>query len=215
MAKRKSKYYVVWKGHRPGVYETWETASQQVVGYAGAQYISFGTRAEAEAAYRGSYFDYVGTAGRPAAGTAPNAADLSLLGVVADSIAVDAACSGNPGPMEYRGVDVSTRAELFRLGPFDDANNNVGEFLAIVHALAMLAKAGKLQMPVYSDSVTAISWIRNGKCRTSLVPTARNTKIFDMIGRAERWLADNLFLNPVLKWETEHWGENPADFGRK
>jgi ribonuclease HI len=36
-----------------------------------------------------------------------------------------------------------------------------------------------------------------------------------MISRAENWLAANLKRNTVKKWQTEVWGEVPADFGRK
>lgn len=42
--------------------------------------------------------------------------------------------------MEYRGVYVRTGQELFRIGPYPDGTNNVGEFLALVHALALLKK---------------------------------------------------------------------------
>lgn len=36
--------------------------------------------------------------------------------VIENSLAVDAACSGNPGPMEYRGVHVASRQEIFHFG---------------------------------------------------------------------------------------------------
>ena len=36
------------------------------------------------------------------------------LPFVKESIAVDAACSGNPGELEYRGVDLQTGEEIFR-----------------------------------------------------------------------------------------------------
>ena len=49
----------------------------------------------------------------------------------ASAWAVDAACSGNPGPMEYRGIDLATGAEIFHFGPVH-GTNNIGEFLAIV-----------------------------------------------------------------------------------
>ena len=51
--------------------------------------------------------------------------------------AVDAGCSGNPGPMEYRGVDMRTGKQIFHFGPIQ-GTNNIGEFLAIVHALALM-----------------------------------------------------------------------------
>jgi ribonuclease HI len=132
-----------------------------------------------------------------------------------DSIVVDAACSGVPGPMEYRGVFLRDGKQLFHQGPFPDGTNNVGEFLAIVHALALLDRQGDRRTPVYSDSRNGIEWVRQKRCGTKLERTPANEPIFDRIARAERWLREHRWENPVRKWETEEWGEIPADFGRK
>ena len=136
------------------------------------------------------------------------------LEVSANAVAVDAACSGNPGIMEYRGVDTKTQAEIFRIAPIKDGTNNIGEFLAIVHALAFM-KQRNLSLPVYSDSKIAMSWVRQKVCKTKVPRTSHNEKIFELIARAEQWLHNNTYPNPILKWETQAWGENPADFGRK
>lgn len=208
----KQKFYVVWEGHRPGVYTTWDACKKQVDGFNGAKYKSFESKAEAEAALKSNYWKFIKKAepsAAPAAGKTPRSA------IIQDSIAVDAACSGNPGDMEYRGVVTSTKQELFHMGPLEDGTNNIGEFLAIVHALAMLKQQGKPKLPIYSDSKTAQGWVKKGKCNTKLEHSGRNEKIFELIDRAEKWLALNTITNPILKWETEHWGENPADFGRK
>lgn len=213
-SKTKTKFYVVWRGVRPGVYTTWAEASQHVSGYAGAKFKSFESRAEAEAAFRGSAADYIGIAKR-AAPSAKRVTDLASMGVDLDGVAVDAACSGVPGPMEYRGVELRDGSELFRIGPYEDGTNNIGEFLAIVHALELLKKQGRTDIPIYSDSRNAIGWIRAKQCRTNLGRTGRNEPIFDLISDALKWLRQNEPENPILKWETEDWGENPADFGRK
>lgn len=135
-------------------------------------------------------------------------------GVRADAIAVDAACSGNPGPMEYRGVDLATGQELFRYGPVH-GTNNVGEFLAIVHALAWLHRQG-LVRTVYTDSRNALLWVRAGKCRTRLARAPRTEPLYRLIARAEAWLQAHPRTGiPLLKWHTGRWGEIPADFGRK
>lgn len=128
---------------------------------------------------------------------------------------VDAACSGNPGDMEYRGVYAADGRELFHVGPLAEGTNNIGEFLAIVHALAWLKQQGHPDFRIYSDSYNAQVWIKAKKCRTKLERTPRNAKIFELIERAERWLAANPVTNPIIKWDTERWGEIPADFGRK
>lgn len=131
-----------------------------------------------------------------------------------EAVAVDAACSGNPGPMEYRGIYLRTGKELFHFGPVH-GTNNIGEFLAIVHALALLKQKGLDDMPVYSDSVNAQIWVRKKKCKTTLVRNADTEYLHGLIARAEAWLRNNTFNNPILKWRTEEWGEIPADFGRK
>ena len=130
------------------------------------------------------------------------------------SIAVDAASSGNPGTMEYRGVDTLTKQVLFHKGPFKMGTNNVGEFLAIVHGLAFLKKQHSDRV-LYTDSKTAISWVRKKECNTSLKPTPENKPLFDLIKRAEQWLKTNPYTTVVKKWDTKTWGEIPADFGRK
>jgi ribonuclease HI len=207
----KQKFYVVWEGHQPGVYASWDACKKQVDGFNGAKYKSFESRNEADAAFKSNYWKFVKKADpvKPGGGKTPRSA------IIRDSIAVDAACSGNPGDMEYQGVVTATGQQLFHMGPMKDGTNNIGEFLAIVHALAMLKQMSKPQLPIYSDSKTAQGWVKKGKCNTKLEPTGRNAKIFELIDRAEKWLAVNKITNPVLKWETEDWGEIPADFGRK
>lgn len=212
MSKPKPKFYVVWQGHRPGIYTTWDDTARQVQGYPGARYKSFASRAEAETAYAGAYAGY---AGKNSTAVKRPSGDLASMGVVMNSVSVDAACSGNPGTMEYRGVDTATGDELFRVGPHEEGTNNIGEFLAIVHALAMLRQQIRPHVPIYSDSVSAQSWVRQKRCKTNLMPTERNAKIFELIHRAEAWLRDNPVTNPILKWDTGNWGEIPADFGRK
>lgn len=134
--------------------------------------------------------------------------------IIRESLSVDASCSGNPGRMEYRGVDTGTGRVLFHVGPYEQATNNIGEFLALVHALAFLKKQN-LNLPVYSDSTNGMLWVKQKKCKTKLQPNEANKPVFDLIRRAEIWLQNNTYSNPVLKWDTKNWGEIPADFGRK
>jgi ribonuclease HI len=205
------KFYVVWKGRRPGVFDTWAECQQQIAGFSGAEYKAFARREEAEKAFAESYAQY---RGQDTATLHKTPEELSELGVVLDSICVDAACSGNPGDLEYRGVDTRTREVQFHEGPFAQGTVNIGEFLAIVHALAGLKRAGRA-CPVYSDSQVALGWLRDSRVNTKLERNAANRKLFELIDRAEKWLRENAYSNPVLKWDTDRWGENPADFGRK
>lgn len=130
------------------------------------------------------------------------------------ALAVDAACSGNPGIMEFRGVIADTRTEVFRRGPFPNATNNIGEFLALVLGLAYLKKYN-LPWILYTDSVTALAWVREKRCKSKLTWNQQNQDLFIMVRKAEDWLRQNTWNTEIRKWETEHWGEIPADFGRK
>jgi ribonuclease HI len=206
-----SKFYVVWEGHTPGIYETWDACRKQIGNYPGARYKSFPTRVAAENAYRKGYDGFKQSD--------PEAKALfSVQGnqpkPVYPSLAVDAAWNTATGDMEYQGVNAQTGALVFKQGPYRDGTNNIGEFLAIVHALALLKREGS-NLPVYTDSMTAISWVRKKKANTKLTPTPNNQILFELIARAEKWLKENTWKNPLLKWETTIWGEIPADFGRK
>jgi ribonuclease HI len=214
MAAKKQKYYVVWVGAKAGVYDNWDKAKAQIQGFPDAKYKSFESKAEADKAFAGNYRDYYDFSKKtpPSVKTTPKAAKSTII---QDSLSVDAACSGNPGLMEYRGVYTRTGQQLFHQGPFPEGTNNIGEFLALVHGLAYLKREGKPTLPIYSDSKTGISWVTKKKVKTELAKTHRNEPIFDLIERALIWLDNNTYDNPIIKWETESWGEIPADFGRK
>lgn len=206
------KYYTVWKGVNPGVYDSWTDCQLQIKNYKGALYKSFATREEAEVALNSPAHHYLHPSEK--SGQTSHVAKKQLPeNFDANCLAVDAACSGNPGPMEYRGVYLLTGQEIFHYGPVY-GTNNIGEFLAIVHGLALLKKQG-LNMTIYSDSRNALNWVKQKKCKTKLERTERTEQLFQMIERAEKWLRENTYTMPVLKWETEQWGEVPADFGRK
>ncbi|MEG1685391.1 MAG: ribonuclease H family protein [Bacteroides sp.] len=203
----KQKLYVVWEGVTPGIYTSWTDCQLQIKGYEGAKYKSFDSREEAERAYQSNPYKYIGLKKQ---GTIVVPSDPKIE---KNSLAVDAACSGNPGPMEYRGVYIQTGQEIFRFGP-TLGTNNIGEFLAIVHGLALIQQK-KLKMPIYTDSRTAISWVKNKKCKTLLTRNKNTEQLFLYIERAEKWLRENRYTTPIIKWETKEWGEIPADFGRK
>src|SRR5918998_1011602 len=105
----KHKFYVVWKGRQNGIFTTWAEAEQQVKGFLGAQYKSFDTLKEAETAFRSGYEDYKG---KPSSmGKWREASVKPIL----PSLCVDAACSGSPGKLEYRGVFTESADEVFRV----------------------------------------------------------------------------------------------------
>lgn len=206
----KNKYYVVWQGRNPGIYDNWEVCKKEIIGCKGALYKGFPDLKSAQEAYRMGYEAYKDA----------NPSSKSVTTIQSDekpitqAIAVDAACAGNPGKMEYRGVFVETKTEVLHSPIFENGTNNIGEFLAIVHALSW-QKKNNLHYPIYSDSVNAQLWIRQKKCKTKLQPNSKNAILFHWIQQAENWLANNTIDVPIMKWRTEIWGEIPADFGRK
>ena len=233
----KQKYYVVWNGPSPGVYSSWEACQEAVSGVSGAKYKSFKSQAEAEDAFEMGEEAYEeakasddSTSNNSSksgnSGNSSSSCDISKpirpaynpaklpAEAIREAIAVDAACSGNPGAMEYRGVYLADGKEIFHYGPVH-GTNNIGEFLAIVHGLALLKQKGLDNMPIYSDSVNAQLWVRKHHCKTTLVRNDQTEKLYQMIERAEAWLRNNTYKNPIIKWQTDKWGEIPADFGRK
>ncbi|MBO4966178.1 MAG: ribonuclease H family protein [Muribaculaceae bacterium] len=217
------KFYVVWAGHNPGVYDSWDDAQEQIQNFKGAKYKSYTSAAEAAEAYRqgilldenlslGNFLTQLST--RIQDSKTATADWHRFPEIDRNGWAVDASCLGNPGVMEYQGVDLATGKRLFRIGPFQGATNNIGEYLAIVHALALLEQRGE-RRTIYSDSRTGMAWARKGFANTKIAPTAQNKPVRDLIQRANAWLANHSFRVPVLKWDTDRWGEIPADFGRK
>lgn len=214
MAKsKKKKYYTVWKGHHTGVFESWADCKAQIDNFEGAIYKSFSTFDAAKKALKGNYKDYIGKTSKFKSELSEE--QLKKIGEPNyNSISVDAASAGNPGKMEYRGVDTKTKKQLFIQGPFEEGTNNLGEFLAIVHGLAFLKKK-KSNRIIYTDSKTAISWVKKKKCNTKLQRNDKNKALFELVDRAVNWLKNNTYDTVIVKWETKAWGEIPADFGRK
>lgn len=218
------KYYVVWVGQQPGVYTEWSACQAQVKSFKDAKYKAFSSKAEAERALVEGWKKYWGkpSAGsntsvkkRPSgSGSAKAASAGSKEEIDYDSISVDVGTRGNPGPIEYRGVDTGTGETLFAVGPIPNGTNNLGEFLAIVHSLAYLKKLGS-KKTVYSDSRTALKWVREKKVATNLARNESTKEVWDLVDRALNWLQNNRYENKVLKWETQEWGEIKADYGRK
>jgi len=203
---------VVWFGNPAGIFDSWKECQHSIKGVPGAQYKSFLTFNEAKIAYNKEYADYKGK------NTKKKTLSKEELQKIGEpnlyTIAVDAASSGNPGIMEYRGVDTQTHQQLFHQGPFQQGTNNIGEFLALVHGLAYL-KQQKSDRKIYSDSRIAIGWVKKKKCNTKLKQSPKNKKVFELLSRAEDWLKNNTYTTIIIKWETKAWGEIPADFGRK
>lgn len=218
------KFYVVWEGRHPGIYEDWADAEEQIANFPGAKYKCYSSQEEAVKAFRKYLVNEDAPLGEILVGASTNGADANkkendrsyfeFPEIDLDGWAVDASCMGNPGVMEYRGVELRTGRELFRMGPFQDATNNIGEFLALVHAIALQYRQQDWHT-IYSDSATGMTWLRNRRVKTTLKPTPGNARVFELMARALTWISSHQWNTRILKWQTQLWGEIPADFGRK
>ncbi|SFT21548.1 ribonuclease H [Paenibacillus sp. BC26] len=217
----KQKFYVVWVGRKPGVYSNWSECQAQTSGFDDAKFKSYETRAAADEAYQGGWKKHWGQGGGSAGSSSGQsfkrksaAAEAGSEEIDYNSISVDVGTNGNPGPVEYKGVDTQTGEVIFAVGPISKGTNNLGEFLAIVHGLAYLKKLGS-NKTVYSDSMNALKWVRQKEVSSTLVRDASTAEIWGMVDRAVKWLQTNTYSNKVLKWQTKQWGEIKADYGRK
>ncbi|MDE7118979.1 MAG: ribonuclease H family protein [Muribaculaceae bacterium] len=223
MAKR--KFYVVWEGRQPGIYDNWDDCQQQVALFPGARFKAFNSQDAATAAFRGDPEAEEGII-RAIALHNSEVATASELDTIAGQLAafpeinarawaVDGACSGVPGPMEYRCVDIATGRQVFHHGPVEGGTNNAAEYLALVHALALLYNRNDGITPIYSDSRTARAWVRDRRNRCTLPRTPEHACVYNLLDRADLWLQTHRTTNPILVWNTALWGEIPADFHRK
>ena len=110
-------------------------------------------------------------------------------------------------------MDIESNEELFKKRPISCGTNNLGEFLAIVHALSLFKD--QPDRVIYTDSATAMAWLRSKIIKSTLVRNDDSKEVWDLVDRAVAWLKGNSYQNKILKWETKKWGEIPADFGRK
>lgn len=210
------KFYVVWEGRSTGVFDTWEECAAQTEGYPGAKFRAYPSQEEAVKAFRGTPEDQLGLMRALAERRKTEIVNYEAFPEIRlNAIAVDGACAKNPGPMEYRGVLVGTGQEVFHIGPLAGGTNNIAEYLAIIHCAAWLHKNRDFSTPIYTDSRTALAWIRKRQSNTTISPTPENARVREILARANAWIKSNEIGNPLLKWDTEKWGEIPADFGRK
>lgn len=207
----KQKYYVVWSGKQTGIFTSWPACKAQVDGFKGARYKSYSSKQQAEEAFKSGKDVNLSSNKNRVSQTQHGSHSTSYI---QESVSVDAACSGNPGDMEYRAVYTKNSQEIFHLGPLPNGTNNIGEFLAIVHALALLKKK-QSNLPIYSDSMIALNWVRKKQANTTIPRDASTEEIWNLLDRAHIWLQNNNYTNKLYKWDTKQWGEIKADFGRK
>ncbi len=219
----KKNFYVVLKGHEIGIFKTWSECLTAVNGYSGALYKGFGTEEDIlnDIQFKEIYNLLGNKKTTSKSETIKNNDKSAVKEYIEDSIAVDGACSGNPGLGEYQCVSVETEEVIFHHSEFENTTNNIMEFLALVEVLKYTLKLQKKDRKIiYTDSITAMAWVRNRKAKSTLEKLRGNEDSFLAIQRDEKWLKDNdddlkLVESLITKWDTKKWGEIPADFGRK
>lgn len=125
-------------------------------------------------------------------------------------IAVDAWCKNGSGGGQggYRGIDLESKKILFEV-KLTRTTNNLAEYLAISSAIKWIEIKGIKNMTIWSDSLTAIAWNRNGKYKTTM-DLSKHPELKLRLDICTTYKYQN-----IKKWETKKWGEIPADFGRK
>lgn len=205
--KNQQKRYVVWKWKKTWIFSSWEEVETLVKWFSGAKYKSFDSVILANQAFSDWSQQYYSLPTKKKISWKTN-----ILPFQKNSIAVDAACSGNPWIMEYQGIDLVSGKQIF-YKKFDNWTNNIGEFLALVHALSYLENIWSSDIYIYTDSKIAMSWVKQKICKTQ---AQISYTLQEVITRAEQWLQVNTIdEQKILKWKTSERGEIPADFGRK
>lgn len=197
-------FYVVLVGKEPGIYQTWNECEEQVKGFKGAKFKKFKLEEEAKKAFFENSFDKKDCI---------NKIDIKKE-YPKKGLAVDGACSGNPGVGEYQIFDFEKNKMIFTSTKYYDVTNNLMEYMALIQSL-IISEDYDINYDIYSDSVTAMAWLRNKKVNTTVKKTDLNKVFFDDLNKCEKWLKNKIIKNNIIKWNTKLLGEIPADFGRK
>jgi ribonuclease HI len=205
-------FYGVWAGRNPGVYDNWNDCKAQVDKFSGAKFSKLKATTKADALVE---FNAANT-GLGSIGSASSAPAKNGGKPIENVLTVDGASNGLV--CEYQAVWYPSKEFAFASPVLQGGTNNIAEFLGLVSAIKYLQEK-KLPLRVYTDSVTAMAWVRNKVANTTARNTGKATEELDgMLADAEKYLRDNEHLLnklEVLKWETKDWGEIPADYGRK
>ena len=191
--KTNKPYYVVWQGHRPGVYDTWTECKAQITGFDRPQYKKFSTRYQAFHAYQkgSSYRENL------------RASDLPVF--EKKSILINASTDTQRNLTSYYGLYLNSNRRMFS-NTISSADKRIGLFLAAVKALSILHKHRTL-LPVYTESLEIISAVKD-KRFVALNPQAESAKVNLYVRVALAWLEKHP-PPPLLHWNAAYWGELP------
>ena len=193
----KKKFYVVWRGKKPGIYTSWQVCKRQIDGFEKSAYKSFSTLAQAELAFKNKYEDYIGKKPLPKKITK---IDLQKYGKpILESISVDAACSGNPGPGGWGAVIFDKENNQKNIsGNEKNTTNNRMELLAAIMALKKIKNNS--DVVIYTDSIYVkngitewvLKWKENGWKNSNKEPV-KNKDLWEKL--------DNLCEQNTINWK--------------
>ena len=176
------KYYVVWKGSKPGIYDSWPAAKEQTEGRADAQFMGFPSKAEAQAAYQSTYTKALmrrSVNKTPSAHSShatkintPMGNHLSsnphgYNGTADINIYCDGACSPNPGKSGtgiaiYESINDKTQLTSLWYGLYQaNGTNNTAELNGLLKSFEIAQQyiAQNKKVQVLSDSKYSIDCI--------------------------------------------------------
>lgn len=208
-----TQYYGVWIGRKPGVYDNWNDCKAQVDKFSGARYskLKSTTKEEALLEFNKENNNTIDNSKETIKST-NNVVNTSNK-PIENVLTVDGASNGLN--CEFQAVWYPSGEVAFKSKQYQGGTNNIAEFLGLVLAIKHLEK-NNLPLSVYTDSVTAMAWLRDKKANTTAKTTGKATEELDkLINQAETYLKEKERKINIMKWETKSWGQIPADYGRK
>lgn len=167
-----AKFYAIRVGRKPGIYTTWPEAQKQVLKFAGAQYKSFATKAEAEAYISG------GNQMRLSDGH-PN--DV-LLAYVDGSFNKVMRQYGS-GIVLLKNEEVLAKLSVPGNDPlYVDSYQIAGEVIATVEAVKWAKAQGEMRVVIYYDYQGIESWA-TGDWKANKPVSQNYKKAFDEVSQ--------------------------------
>lgn len=211
----KNKFYVVWKGRDTGIFTSWSEVNELIKGFSGAEYKSYADQETAELEFslgspkgRSNDENHTTTKLKEEPSDDHKAPDHECL-------TVDGSYLGGKKIMQYRCVWNQSKEEVFSTKPIEGGNQNIAEFLALVGAMKYRVSTKQYDLHIYSDSQTALSWVRNCKIKSSYDLSQLDEVVQERIYGALKFIAKSGVRKNLYKWDSALWGDIPADYGRK
>lgn len=211
----KNKFYVVWKGRETGVFTDWTEVSKLIKGFRNAEYKGFANKESAELEFQLGSPSGRSKINEVKVSEKPEGASSKTKAPDYECLTVDGSYLGSKNMMQYRCVWNASGEEVFGTKPILGGNQNIAEFLALVGAMKYRVVTKQYDLHIYSDSKTALSWVRNKKIKSTYDLGQLDEIVQNRIYGALEFISKSGVAKNLFKWESALWGEIPADYGRK